>query len=69
VIFTGDRDASNKGIDRGSSGLFCGGFAGYEAGWLTMDLIRWSEKFKAGRVSDLITAILDWFPILANLVR
>jgi len=68
VILTGDNGAVTEGIGGGSNGPYRGGFTGYEAGLRTPGIIRWPEKIVAGRVSDEIVAVLDWFPTLATLI-
>ena len=68
VILTGDNGAVTEGIGGGSNGPYRGGFTGYEAGLRTPGIIRWPERIEAGRISDEIVAVLDWFPTLATLI-
>lgn len=63
---TGILDPSKEPI--GSNAPWRGGLSsGYEGGIRTPAMIRWSNKIKAGQVSDEIIADLDWFKTIAKL--
>ncbi len=76
VIVTGDNGAASypspgvvTGEVGGSNGPWRGGLStAYEGGMRTPAMIRWPGKIPAGKVTDEIFSVLDWFPTIAHLV-
>lgn len=66
VVFAGDNGNEEQLLHRGTAGFFEGSyFTGMEAALRTPCIARWPGKIAAGRKSDQIVHITDWFVTLA----
>lgn len=66
VVFAGDNGNEEQLLHRGTAGFFEGSyFTGMEATLRTPCIARWPGKIAAGRKSDQIVHITDWFVTLA----
>lgn len=66
VVFAGDNGNEELLLHRGTAGFFEGSyFTGMEAALRTPCIARWPGKIAAGRKSDQIVHITDWFVTLA----
>lgn len=65
VVFAGDNGNEEVLLHRGTAGFFEGSyFTGMEAALRTPCIARWPGKIAAGKKSDEIVHITDWFPTL-----
>lgn len=68
VVFAGDNGNEEVLLQRGTAGFFEGSyFTGMEAALRTPCIARWPGKIAAGRKSDEIVHITDWFVTLATM--
>lgn len=66
VVFAGDNGNEEQLLHRGTAGFFEGSYiTGMEAALRTPCIARWPGKIAAGRKSDQIVHITDWFVTLA----
>jgi arylsulfatase len=67
VVFAGDNGPEDVLLWRGSPGYWEGSyFAGGEGNLRTPCIVRWPGRVPAGRVSDEIMHIVDWFTTLLH---
>jgi arylsulfatase len=65
VVFAGDNGNEEMLLHRGTAGFFEGSyFTGMEGSLRTPCIARWPGRIAAGRKSDEIVHITDWFPTL-----
>lgn len=65
VVFAGDNGPEELLLHRGTGGYFAGSyFTGSEAALRTPCIARWPGKIAAGRTSNEIVHITDWFTTL-----
>jgi len=68
VVFAGDNGNEEMLLHRGTSGFFEGSyFTGMEASLRTPCIARWPGKIAAGRKSNEIVHITDWFTTLLSM--
>jgi arylsulfatase len=68
VVFAGDNGNEEFLLHRGTSGFFEGSyFTGMEASLRTPCIARWPGKIAAGRQSNEIVHITDWFTTLVKM--
>ena len=68
IVFAGDNGNEEMLLNRGTSGFFEGSyFTGMEASLRTPCIARWPGKIAAGRKSNEIMHITDWFTTLLTM--
>jgi arylsulfatase A-like enzyme len=68
VIFAGDNGSEEMLLDRGSSGFWDGSyFTGMEGSLRTPCIVRWPGHVPAGRQSNEIVHVTDWFTTLLSM--
>lgn len=68
VVFAGDNGAEDLLPDRGTSGFWEGSyFTGMEGSLRTPCLVRWPGRIPAGRQSNEIVHVTDWFATLLTM--
>ncbi len=68
VVFAGDNGAEDMLLWRGSPGFWQGSYlAGAEGNLRTPCIVRWPEAVPAGRVTDEIVHVTDWFTTLLTM--
>jgi arylsulfatase len=68
IVFAGDNGNEEMLLNRGTAGFFEGSyFTGMEASLRTPCIARWPEKIAAGRTSNEIVHITDWFTTLLTM--
>jgi arylsulfatase A-like enzyme len=67
VIFAGDNGPEEVPLGRGTPGDWEGSyFAGGEGNLRTPCIVRWPDRMPAGRVSDEIMHVTDWFTTILS---
>jgi arylsulfatase len=70
VVFAGDNGNEEMVLNRGTAGFFEGSyFTGMEASLRTPCIARWPGKIAAGRKSNEIVHITDWFTTLLKMAN